>query len=658
MEDTAPTRPGAGPDAHRVSPSAVRLRAFVVALAIIPLDNYWVLMMEKVLSGPYPTTISIFANVVFVLAVLALANAILRHARPSWAFSQAEMLLIYTMVAVSAALAGHDLMPTLIGMMTYPFQFATVENQWAQKYLPLIPRWLTVSSPNVTTPLWEGNSSLYAPGIWQAWLKPAAWWVAFMTLLMFVMQCINTLVRKSWSEYERLPFPIVQLPLAMTEPQGDIWRNRLFWAGFTIPAVIVVLNGLAVYFPSIPTINVGFEGRNLAENLTSKPWSALGWTPFTLYPFVIGLGYLLRADLLFSCVFFYWFWKWQLVLTSAFALDGVRDFPFIREQAFGGYIAIVVTVLITSRGYFAKLWRHIIGQPSELDDSTEPISYRAAAVGALAGTAALSAFIAAIGMNPLLAVLAFVVYFAVSTSITRIRAELGPPVHDGHFSGPDGILPQSMGLNAFSNRDLVGLSYFWWFNRAFRCHPMPIGLEGMKMAESARASQSRFFWGVILAVAVGAVATFWAYLHIGYERGFNVGVSQGGVYASGQMTNLERWFARPHESLHPGVGPNLGILAGFAFCVFLWYMHLHIVGWPLHPIGFAITSSWAINIVWFPLLIAWAIKVSVLRFAGLQLYRRLLPFFLGLIVGEMVPGCVWSIIGIVFNIPYYSFWGQ
>jgi len=630
----------------------------VLALLVIPLNDYWVLMMEKVLYGPYPTTISVFANSVFTLAALAALNALLRRAWPRAALTAAELLLIYAMTTIASALAGHDMMPTLVGMMTYPFRYATPENQWAGKFHPLLPHWLLVTDREAVRALWEGNSSLYADGFWRVWWKPAAWWVGFVTLLMFVIQCVNTLVRKSWSEHERLPFPLVQLPVAMADPASGIWRSRLFWAGFSLPAVIVVLNGLAVYFPSIPTVNVGFEGHDLTGNLAAKPWSALGWTPYTLYPFVIGIGYLLRADLLFSCVFFYWFWKLQMVLTAVLALDGIPGFPYVRQQAFGGYIAITAMVLYIGRGYFRQLWRCVRGLPSELDDRDEPVSYRTAIAGALAGTAALSAFLAWIGLRWWLAVAAFAVYFAVALSIARIRAELGPPVHDGHFSGPDGILPGALGSRAFTDRDFVGLSYFWWFNRAYRAHPAPIGIESMKMAESSRASQKVFFWGVILAVAVGAAATFWAYLHIGYQRGFDIGMSAGGVYASGQMSALERWFSRPDEAAGPDWGGNLAILSGFLLCVLLWKAHLHIVGWPLHPIGFAITSSWAINIVWFPLLIAWIIKVSILHYGGLQLYRRALPFFLGLIIGEMIPGCLWSIVGILFNVPYYSFWGQ
>ena len=74
---------------------------------------------------------------------------------------------------------------------------------------------------------------------------------------MFVMMCINTLVRKQWTDRERLTFPIVQLPLAMTEPKTSLWRNKLFWMGFGIAFGIDVINGLSVYYPAIPQIPVG-----------------------------------------------------------------------------------------------------------------------------------------------------------------------------------------------------------------------------------------------------------------------------------------------------------------------------------------------------------------------------------------------------------------
>ena len=61
--------------------------------------------------------------------------------------------------------------------------------------------------------------------------------------------------------------------------------------------------------------------------------------------------------------------------------------------------------------------------------------------------------------------------------------------------------------------------------------------------------------------------------------------------------------------------------------------------------------------VWLPLLIAWLAKVSIIRAGGLKLYVRLLPFFLGLILGGCLMGSFSALVGVLFDIPTYSFWG-
>lgn len=61
-------------------------------------------------------------------------------------------------------------------------------------------------------------------------------------------------------------------------------------------------------------------------------------------------------------------------------------------------------------------------------------------------------------------------------------------------------------------------------------------------------------------------------------------------------------------------------------------------------------------IAWFPLFIAWVLKGTILKYGGLKLHRRAMPFFMGLMLGEFVVGCLLSIIGTAFGIPVYSFW--
>ena len=87
-------------------------------------------------------------------------------------------------------------------------------------------------------------------------------------------------------------------------------------------------------------------------------------------------------------------------------------------------------------------------------------------------------------------------------------------------------------------------------------------------------------------------------------------------------------------------------------------LRLRWFGFPFHPLGYALSSSWAINICWLPLLMAWVFKCATMRFSGLAGYRRTLPFFLGLILGDCVLGSAWALISLLLNIRTYNFFGS
>ena len=71
------------------------------------------------------------------------------------------------------------------------------------------------------------------------------------------------------------------------------------------------------------------------------------------------------------------------------------------------------------------------------------------------------------------------------------------------------------------------------------------------------------------------------------------------------------------------------------------------VWWPLHPIGFAVGMVWITQRVWFSIFIAWLIKLLLLKYGGPRLFRKLRPFFLGLILGQFVAAGIWLVIDYV-----------
>ena len=87
------------------------------------------------------------------------------------------------------------------------------------------------------------------------------------------------------------------------------------------------------------------------------------------------------------------------------------------------------------------------------------------------------------GMSFWVAVSTIMIHFTTVTVIIRVRAELGPPIHDLRLMGPDVLLPKVFGMRTLGARNLSLFSLVYSFNRAYRGNAMPHQLEGLKLAE-------------------------------------------------------------------------------------------------------------------------------------------------------------------------------
>ena len=55
--------------------------------------------------------------------------------------------------------------------------------------------------------------------------------------------------------------------------------------------------------------------------------------------------------------------------------------------------------------------------------------------------------------------------------------------------------------------------------------------------------------------------------------------------------------------------------------------------------------------------LGWLIKALIVRYGGAQLYRKALPFFVGLVMGEFTVGSLWTFYSIIFEVQTYRMWG-
>src|SRR5579872_4073361 len=79
-------------------PRMATARAVVVALLLMPLNAYWVVMMEVTRYAGHPTTISLFFNVVFILTVLIGVNALVGRVWPRAKLAPGELLTTYILL--------------------------------------------------------------------------------------------------------------------------------------------------------------------------------------------------------------------------------------------------------------------------------------------------------------------------------------------------------------------------------------------------------------------------------------------------------------------------------------------------------------------------------------------------------------------------------
>ena len=337
------------PPNHDSQPTnRTRWRAVFIGTLLLPANAYWIASGEAT-----STTVSLFFNIIFILFILLLLNLLFKQIAPNAALNQGELLIVYVMLSISSGIAGLDMMRVLMAVLVGPFWYARPENEWAELFWRFIPPWLAVQDKEILKGFAEGESSFYVPQVVQAWLFPTLIWSGFIFLLVFGMLCINVLVRKPWTEAEKLSYPIIQLPLQMTDTRSSLLSNRMMWIGFGLGAGLDILNGLHFLYPIIP----GLGGRlyDLRPFFTNKPWNAIGWTPVAIFPYAVGLGFLIPLDLSFACWFFYLFWKAERILANVLGLHSIPEFPYIEQQTTGAYLGLFLIAFWMTRHHLKRV---------------------------------------------------------------------------------------------------------------------------------------------------------------------------------------------------------------------------------------------------------------------------------------------------------------
>jgi hypothetical protein len=607
-----------------------------MGLVLTPLNVIFI-TQATMLQGGFRFTgrHSLFINTIAGLFLLSLLNQWLRRRWPRWAFGSGEMLTLYLMIGVSTGLisSAFDLGGSLTGTITYPFWFATKENRWRELLWPNLPPWLTVQDRDALESFYVGGANPYSWSAFRVWLTPALWYSAFVGSVMWVCLCLNSIVRRRWEDEERLPFPLVVLPLQLSEEQPSLFRNRLWWIGVGVAVVLGLWNTLTGLFPSLPGVPLGFDYSPYVAN--HPPWDALRFQQFEWQPFAVGLCYLIPLDLAFSLWVFDLVWQAEYVLTSllGWTSSSYYGFPYTDQQSAGGYFALLLVALWLDRHYVGQVLRRALGLRSSLrEEGREAMSYRGAVVGMLPALAFLWWFLRRGEMQPWVVLSFLGLYFPMMLVISRLRAQLGPPTHQLYFTTPNLVLPALVGTRELGPRTLGVFAVLSPFLMEQRNNPVALQLEGFRMAEGGRMQRPRLALALALVPPIAIFVYFWASMAVCYKAGL---ASAIGWYPYlhvpyGTVATMDEGVRYPSGT---DMGSSLAMGVGLVTTLVLMWPKLTFQWWPLHPVAYPIATGSTIQALTLVIFATWLIKAALLRYGGLRAHRTALPFFLGLLAG-------------------------
>ena len=596
----------------------------------------------------------------FLLFFLAgLINPLLKLVHPRAGLNRGELLLIYIMMVMASPLpvffAGR-----FIGTILTPFYFATPENDWHTLIQPHIADWLEPRDLAIMWPFYEGlEQGRSIP--WAGWLPMFLRWAPLVWALFLAMIAVMAILRKQWNDYERLTYPLVQVPMALTEQDagGDriapFFKNPVMWTGFAVPAIWGTLHGLHNYFPETVPIATNVDPIHFILPIFDN----LSELQFKFRFNILGFFYFLKTEIAFSLWFFNLFAN---ALRTTFAVLGVTSSemlggghsiidPILVHQSMGGMLVLFLFGLFAARKHLRAVCRKALWGDPTVDDSGEILSYRTAVLVLLASSAVMVAWLSLAGL-PIWVVLAFLfTTFALFVGFTRLIAEGG--LSDGSVPvGPAAIVVSAVGSSAIGAQGMVVLAttFFWTNGRSFA---MTSAANSLKLGEGFGGSKRPLFWTMLLAMAVGLVSSMWVVMELGYSYGaLNLKIPGGKHGFYDYAAGLIRTPSEPHlwGWINTGIGAGVMLLLMLARWYYVW--------WPLHPLGYPIGPTGIMDHLWFDMFLAWLIKVSVLRYGGVALYRKTRPFFMGMIAGHIVPGGLFLFVdhftGMVGNV---IFWG-
>ena len=615
-------------------------------------EVYPVTVTPPWVSGPYLSWYAVMPGAIFWISLVAVFNGALKRFAPRYALTPAEFAVIFGISTVAAAIGAVEQAMLLLPTHVYPFRPANADS--LGPFRQYIPVWMVPHDPKIIEPYYLGKESFWTAERITAWAMPLLTWTTYLTALGATMWAWNVILRRRWVDGDRLTFPNMQVPLTICREAGfgGLASGRIFWGGFIVAAIYDSFGVMQQLLPGFPAVSSSLDLSGVMQALP-KPWDAL--SPMVMmWPTVyLGICFLIPLDILFSAGAFYILRRLLEVFGHSMGWDaigsGAGSFPYIRSQASGAWIALFFLLVWAERHHMRRVldaaldFRKEAGRgPYDATEAQEFGSYRAAGRILIIGTLFLIAFSIASGMAPLFAVIFYAYYWMMQVTMTRIFCQVGPPVFQPYYTNPQITLTALFGSAGLPPATTVQLNLTHWLTYDPSGHPMGHQMAALHIARQTPVDPRPFGRWILGAFVLGGVVCLLSYLHFAYRVGedqFQGGAGWNHIEAVGIMNRI---VGQVHQPRGPQGVEIAALFAGGAITALLAKLSSGVLGFPLHPVGFALAMSCAVEYSWPAYLMMALFKFLTLRYGGRTLYEKFVPFFLGLTLGGLLTPVVWG----------------
>ncbi len=612
-----------------------------VAVSLLESTSRYILKGSYLADGVMPMG-SLLLCLLSILGCALLARGFGRR----FVFSPSEWITVFCMGFVSSVTPTYWVSGYLVSLMAAPYYFATTENRWAEHLHPTLPAWLIPSNDGrAMTWFFEG----LPPGgaiPWGVWILPFFWWFTFIGVLGFACICASVLFHRQWADHERLVYPALTPILEMTTRAGtgrralpEFMQGGVFWSGFGLTTLVFWWNMISWFYPGVPTFPTA--SGTFYWDLLPKNYPPLF---FFVNTYVICFSYFASLDVLFSLWFFDLLYILEagilnrvgIVATSPHYGAGPYTTTHYKWQTAGAFVTLVLWGLWIARRHLREVFRKALHPGrSAIDDSRELLSYRVAVIGLVVSCLYIAAWLGQVGVEARMVALLIPAMFITYLFVAKVQADSGLIYVNTPASAwelTQGVLGGTRALKASTRATYGLLSFTVNHPRSFI---LPMVAHIHRLSDFVTQHKRRLFWGVCAAFVAGVTVSTFYTIWLGYRVGGANFEPNWLIIHEGEwqyeMTVSAILNPRPMETVNAWL-----FLAGAAGVSLLNLMRYRFVWWPFHPLGFALSGISSVRLAASTLLLAWLVKLAMLKFGGASFYRRSGPFFVGMLIGYIL----------------------